>query len=216
MVLCLWRPARQAECRAPSLEPVRPQLLCKVVTLPLHLPKEGKKGQNVQLLVQKTNSLSIYFNGMLKEYAISKTPLKARLENEKISIACIQETHLNPETRFSIRGYQAFRMDRMGHKGGVMILVKNEIPAKDFQRKTQRSEGTDNIQAEIHGVDITINQTRIKIFNIYCPDNKDLSLHNFDVSQENCIFLGDLNSHSTRWGYKANNARGDEIENWQI
>ena len=53
-----------------------------------------------------------------------KTPLKARLENEKISIACIQETHLNPENRFTIRGYQAFRMDRTGHKGGVMILVK--------------------------------------------------------------------------------------------
>ena len=93
-----------------------------------------------------------------------KTPLKARLEKEKIiTIACIQETHLNPENRFSIRGYQAFRMDRTGRKGGVMILLKNEIPAKDFQIKTERSEGTGNVQAEIHGVDITINQTYIKI-----------------------------------------------------
>ena len=142
-----------------------------------------------------------------------KTPLKATLE--KISIACMQETHLNPENRFSIRGYQAFRMDRTGLKGGVMILVKNEIPAKDFQIKTERSEGTGNVQAEIHGVDITINQTCIKIFNIYCPDNKDLSIQNFDVPQKNCIVLGDLNSHSTCWGYEANNARGDEIEDWQ-
>ena len=70
------------------------------------------------------------------------------------------------------------------------------------------------MQAEIHGVDITINQTCIKIFKIYCPDNKDLSLHNFDVPQENCIVLGDLNNHSTCWGYEANNARGDEIEDW--
>ena len=52
-----------------------------------------------------------------------KSPLKARLENEKISIACIQETHLNRENGFSIRGYQAFKMDRTGHKGGVIILV---------------------------------------------------------------------------------------------
>ena len=96
-----------------------------------------------------------------------------------------------------------------------MILVKNKIPAKDFQIKTERSEGAGNVQAEIHGVDITINQTCIKIFNIYRPDNKDLSLHNFDVPQENCIVLGDLNSHSTCWGYEANNARGDEIEDWQ-
>ena len=46
---------------------------------------------------------------------------------------------------------------------------------------------------------LLLNQTCIKIFNIYCPDNKDLSLHNFDVPQENCIVLGDLNSHSTCW-----------------
>ena len=144
-----------------------------------------------------------------------KTPLKARLENEKIGIVCKEDTHLNPENRFSIRGYQAFTMDQTGHKGGVMILVKNEIPTKDFQIKMERSEGTGNVQAEIQGVDITINQTCIKIFNIYCPDNKDLSLHNFDVPQENCIVLGDLNSHSTCWGYEANNARGDEIEDWQ-
>ena len=84
MVLCLWRPARQAECRAPSLEGVRPQLLCKVVTLPLHLPEEGKKGQNVQLLVQKTNSLSISFNGMLKEYSIKNSSQgKARKRKDK-------------------------------------------------------------------------------------------------------------------------------------
>ena len=107
-------------------------------------------------------------------------------------------------------------MGRMGHKGGVMILIKTEITAKDFQMKMERSEGTGNIQGEIHGVDITINQTCIQIFNIYYPDNKDLSLQNFDVPQENCIGLRDLNSHYTCWGYEANNARGDEIEDWQI
>ena len=90
-----------------------------------------------------------------------------------------------------VRGYQAFRMDRKGRKGVVMILVENNIPAKDFQIKTERPEGTDNVQAEIHGVDITINQRSLKVFNIYCPDNKDLSLHNFEVPQENCIVLGD-------------------------
>ena len=124
MVLCLWRPARQAECRAPSLEGVRLQLLCKVVTLPLHLPEEGKKGQNVQLGAkdkQHLHTLQWNTEGIFHK----KTPPKIRLENEKISIVCIQETHLNPENRFSIRGYQAFRMDRMGHKGGVMILDLN-------------------------------------------------------------------------------------------
>ena len=55
-----------------------------------------------------------------------KISLTERLHRDKIDVACIQETHLNPNHRFSIRGYQTFRMDREGRqKGGVLILVKN-------------------------------------------------------------------------------------------
>ena len=54
-----------------------------------------------------------------------KNILRNRLFEEDIDIACIQETHLNPNNMFSIRGYQpAFKVDREGrHKGGVLILV---------------------------------------------------------------------------------------------
>ena len=63
-----------------------------------------------------------------------KISLTERLHGDKIDVACIQETHLNPNHRFSIRGYQTFRMDSEGrHKGGVLILVKNDIPAKDLK-----------------------------------------------------------------------------------
>ena len=41
-----------------------------------------------------------------------KISLTERLHGDKIDVACIQETHLNPNHRFSIRGYQTFRMDR--------------------------------------------------------------------------------------------------------
>ena len=94
-------------------------------------------------------------------------------------------------------------------------VIKGFFPLQELIELKLNSNIKCNVQAEIHGVDITINQTCIKMFNIHCPDNKDLSLHNFDVPQENCIVLGDLNSHSTCWGYEANNARGDEIEDWQ-
>ena len=144
-----------------------------------------------------------------------KDPLKARLDNDKIAIACIQETHLNEDKRFGIRGYQTFRMDRKGHKGGVIILVKNDIPAKEIQVKTERPEGSDNVQAEIHGVNITLNQTNIKVYNVYCPDNKNLSLQAMDIPTDNCLVIGDFNSHSTSWGYEENDTRGDEVEDWQ-
>ena len=54
----------------------------------------------------------------------NKVPLTERLHKEDVDVACIQETHLNTNHRFSIRGYQTFRLDREGrHKGGVLILV---------------------------------------------------------------------------------------------
>ena len=55
----------------------------------------------------------------------------------------------------------------------------------------------------------------MNIYNVYRPDNKDLSLRSMNITDENCLIVGDFNSHSTSWGYSENNARGDEVEDWQ-
>ena len=138
------------------------------------------------------------------------TALKQRLLTDNVHIACIQETHLNPDNRLpSIRGYTPFRMDREGHKGGVLILVKNNIAVtEDFQVET-------NSQAEIHGVKIKTEDRELKIINVYCPQDKALNLQSMEIPEENCIVLGDFNSHSTTWGYEENDKRGDEVEDWQ-
>ena len=139
-----------------------------------------------------------------------KISLTERLHGDKIDVACIQETHLNPNHRFSIRGYQTFRMDREGrHKGGVLILVKNDIPAKDFKIDTGQ-------QSEIHGTHITVGNTNVTILNLYCPSDKDLALHTMNLPPEKCLTVGDFNSHSTSWGYEESDRRGDEVEDWQI
>ena len=138
-----------------------------------------------------------------------KISLTKRLRTENIDVACIQETHLNKQNKFSIRGYQTFRADREGHKGGVMVLVKNSIAAKDF------IVNTDN-QAEIQGIQFNAEKTALTVFNLYCPQDKDLSLQQMDVPTENCILAGDFNSHSTCWGYEDTDRRGDEVEDWQI
>ena len=50
-----------------------------------------------------------------------KIPFMDRLRVEDIDIACVQETHLTPNHRFIVRGYQTFRMDTEGiHKGGIL------------------------------------------------------------------------------------------------
>ena len=45
-------------------------------------------------------------------------------------------------------------------RGGVVILAKNTTPAQGLTVST-------NIQADIHGVNILVNDKQHKIFNIY-------------------------------------------------
>ena len=139
-----------------------------------------------------------------------KLSLTERLYEEDIDIACIQETHLTENLRFTVRGYQTYRLDRENrHKGGVLVLVRNNIPA------TQIKVDTDN-QSEITGVEISLGEKQIRLYNVYCPQDKALSLHTMDIACENCIIIGDFNSHSQSWGYSETDTRGEEVEDWQI
>lgn len=97
-------------------------------------------------------------------------------------------------------------MDReKRHKGGVLILAKNNLPAKHFQVDT-------NQQAQIHGITITVRKSPITVYNLYCPPDKNLSLQTLDTPTENCLTVADFNSHSTSWGYRETDRRGDEVE----
>ena len=91
----------------------------------------------------------------------------------------------------------------------MLIVVRNNIAASDFKVDT-------NQQAEIHGVKITVDNSTINILNLYCPPDKDLSLQHIHVPSQNCLAVGDFNSHSTSWGYGETDRRGDEVEDWQI
>ena len=139
-----------------------------------------------------------------------KVPFTEQLHKEDIDVTCIQETHLNTNHRFTIRGYQTCRLNREGrHKGGVLILVWNNTAASNSTLDT-------NQQAEIQGANITVDNSAISILNLYGPPDKDLSLQNINVPQQKCLAVGDFNSHSTSWSYGETNCRGGEVEDWQI
>ena len=139
-----------------------------------------------------------------------KEALKIFLHKEKIDIACLQETHLNPNLRFSVRGYQCFRQDRPNrHKGGVLILVSNKIPAQEITIQTGEESEIIDITAQLHN-------KKVIIYNCYAPPDKQLGLHNIEVPETNCLVLGDFNGHSPSWGYNDLDTKGEEIEDWQI
>ena len=136
-----------------------------------------------------------------------KVPLTEWPYKEDIDVACIQEEHLNTNHRFSIRGYQTFRLDReWRHKGGVLILAGNNIAASDLKVDT-------NQQAKIHGVNSIVDNSAISILNLCCsPWQRSLR------AKHKCTTttVGDFNSHSTSWGYGQTDRRRDEVEDWQI
>ena len=141
-----------------------------------------------------------------------KLQLTNKLKNADIDIACMQESHLQSHPKhgnsFTIRGYQTFKQDRKnGPKGGVITLVRNDIPASEVQVDT-------GDRAEMIGVKIHLGNKEITIYKCYCPPRKAHVLHAMNIS-EHCIVVGDFNSHSPSWGYPEQDARGEEVEDWQ-
>ena len=141
-----------------------------------------------------------------------KLQLTNKLKNADIDIACMEESHLQSHpkygNRFTIRGYQTFKQERKnGPKGGVITLVRNDIPASEVQVDT-------GDRAEMIGVKIHLDNKESTVYNCYCPPRKGHVLHAMNIS-EHCIAVGDFNSHSPRWGYPEQDARGEEVKDWQ-
>ena len=168
----------------------------------------GLRANTTDHKTKPVNILQWYTEGI----STKKVPLTERLRKENIDVACIKETHLNPDRRFNIRGYETLRHDRIGRqKGGVLILVKNTLlPIQNkFIVET-------NQQSEIQGVQISLTNQDLTIYNLYCPQDKELQLQSLNTPAESCMVLGDFNSRSTCWGYDDTDTRGDEVEDWQI
>ena len=137
-----------------------------------------------------------------------KIVLQKFLKDNDVSICCIQETHLNPNLRFSIRGYTSYRNDRLGrHKGGVLTLVRNCLPSVETHRSNS------NAETETIIVSVILPDKVLTVLNIYSPSNR-ISLPTLEPDQDNFLALGDFNSHSPSWGYRNLDAKGEEVEQW--
>ena len=138
-----------------------------------------------------------------------KTELEHRINRENIDICCIQETHLQQDKTFKVRGCQCFRTDRGGdrRKGGILTLINSNINA---YMSSSLSDG-----AEQHTLTVNTLKRDILLVNYYCPNNVNMALHNIHVRGSNCIIMGGFNSHSQSWGCDHIDARGEEIEAWQ-
>ena len=141
---------------------------------------------------------------------LKKTELQHFLKLKAIDVCCIQETHLSSSHLFFIRGYEVFRQDRAKRpKGGLLTLVRNNIPAAEIQRSGQA-----DLDTEYLGVKLVLAGTPVSVFIIYSPPDKQIQLHNIKVEPQSWIITGDFNSHSPSWGYGQLNSKEAEVENW--
>ena len=75
---------------------------------------------------------------------LKKTDLQLFLKLKAIDVCCIQETHLSSSHRCFISGYEVFRQDRENRpKGGLLTLVRSNIPAAEIQRSGQADLDTE-------------------------------------------------------------------------
>ena len=137
-----------------------------------------------------------------------KTELEHTLHEGSVNIRCIQETHLQSKKYFKVRGYQCFRSDRTDrNKGGVLTLARNNINACLVDTHMEDSE--------YQVLEINADAADIQLVNIYCPNDKDLSLDTINTEVSNFVIVGDFSNRSQSLGYQHMDRRGEEVENWQ-
>lgn len=130
------------------------------------------------------------------------------LTQEKVHIAVLSETWLEPHSYFKINGYRAYRLDRSDSYGGVAILVHRSV--KSIACPTQ----CPNIGIEILHIKILNCQHIMNIISIYCPSTVHTTQNDWDyvfsLVNSKSVILGDFNAHHSNWSNRMDR-RGQQI-----
>lgn len=135
--------------------------------------------------------------------------LKLLLSEYLPSIVCIQETRFSDSKTILPKSYNGFfknRTEQPRAGGGIAILTKNNIQAKEIP-----------ITSEIEAIAIqVIYKQKLNICNIYIPPNKDINLTELNqlIIQIPTprLIVGDFNGNNVIWGSQSTNKRGKIIE----
>lgn len=122
------------------------------------------------------------------------------LLQEKVHIAAINETWLEPDSSFKVSQYNIYRLDRHDSYGGVAILTHRTIKSQLFRLSLTNP----NIEAVC-----------VKIFNckfidyvisVYCSPSVRAIQSDFNnllsLFSKRSLILGDFNAHHSTWSYK--------------
>ena len=146
----------------------------------------------------------------------NKNDLSKYVEDNNISIVCIQEIRLGPRDRkIKLPGFNFLKLNRVKCNpiyGGILLALKKHIKFKQLTFKEHNSK------LEIQGVQVQDGRgnTYINIINTYVPPTHSLdSLR--EILEENrflhkTLVTGDLNTQHPMWGDHRTNRSGLQLE----
>lgn len=132
--------------------------------------------------------------------------LRRILDDENIDILAIQETHTQDQDqlmkRGTISGYSIAGVT-YNSKYGTASYVKNDL--RWIHIKSSNDNNIFSIVTQIENLYVN---------NIYKPPATDWPTPAFSSIKYPAMYIGDFNSHHTSWGYRVNNACGDNLVEW--
>lgn len=139
-----------------------------------------------------------------------KEEMTVFLEEHKIDVMLLQETHLKPCKRFEIRNYDCYRNDRkVKEGGGTAILIKRQV-------KHDELPPCKSTHLETTGIKIKTLEGDLNIYSVYLPPNKEMKKEEIKRLLEDntpTIISGDLNAKHEDWNSKVNNLSGMRLKN---
>lgn len=132
------------------------------------------------------------------------------LQEKRIDIVLISETHFTSNSYVNLPGYDSYRAnhpDNTAHAGAA-IYIKSSlkyIPLPNFI--------SDDIQS--CAISLILNNIPITFAAVYCPPKHKISparfTEIFSTFNNNYIIGGDLNAKHQQWGCRASNPRGNSL-----
>ena len=131
-----------------------------------------------------------------------KTELNIMVDDIKPHIIGITESWANNDitnAELGLEGYVMFRKDRIGRRGGVLLYIKDTIPAYEVQLQEEADCN------EAIWCNLVTGHTAVIIGVVYrCPNitkQNNEKIHNAinEVSKGDCIIMGDFNHGNIKW-----------------
>lgn len=138
--------------------------------------------------------------------------------SKNYDIIALQETHLKPENIYNLKGFNAFRKDRLSAGGGLVTFLRDDLMCEIVKSTFHKT-----FVLETLSIKIKIENDKFLIFtNIYRPPNNDSFfnrgnhwskfINSLQFSSNNShIIVGDFNAHSLSWGSHKDCPIGDSL-----